>query len=125
MACSMLIILNIDVFDIVFQEFISKYPAGKLDKDGFIEAYKQLNPQDKTTVSAESVFMFSCRNIICLFIFFHRAGFNLIDKNHDGTIDFNEFLFFVAVSIGTGSLDERLDLIFDLYVIQFFERVVE
>jgi len=69
--------------------------------------------------------MFSCRNIICLFIFFHRAGFNLIDKNHDGTIDFNEFLFFVAVSIGTGSLDERLDLIFDLYVIQFFERVVE
>jgi Ca2+-binding EF-hand superfamily protein len=69
--------------------------------------------------------MFSCCNIICLFIFFHRAAFNSLDKNSDGTIDFNEFLFFVAVSSGSGHLDERLDLIFDLYVIQFFERVIK
>ncbi len=40
--------------------------------------------------------------------------FNVIDTNHDGTIDFNEFLFLVAVGDSTGSLEERLDIIFDL-----------
>ncbi len=40
--------------------------------------------------------------------------FNVIDTNHDGTIDFNEFLFLSAVGNRTGSLDERLDIVFDL-----------
>jgi len=40
--------------------------------------------------------------------------FNVIDANHDNTIDFNEFLFLAAVGNRTGSLDERLDIVFDL-----------
>jgi Ca2+-binding EF-hand superfamily protein len=40
--------------------------------------------------------------------------FNVIDTNNDNTIDFNEFLFLAAIGNRTGSLDERLDIIFDL-----------
>ncbi|CAF3521228.1 unnamed protein product [Rotaria sp. Silwood1] len=35
--------------------------------------------------------------------------------NHDETIDFNEFLFLAAVGNRTGSLEERLDIVFDLW----------
>jgi Ca2+-binding EF-hand superfamily protein len=45
--------------------------------------------------------------------------FDVIDTNHDGTIDFNEFLFLAAIGNRTGSLDERLDIVFDLYVLLF------
>lgn len=46
--------------------------------------------------------------------FDYSTLFNVIDTNHDNTIDFNEFLFLAAVGNRTGSLDERLDMIFDL-----------
>jgi Ca2+-binding EF-hand superfamily protein len=45
--------------------------------------------------------------------------FNVIDTNHDNSIDFNEFLFLAAVGNGTGSLEERLDIVFDLYVLKY------
>lgn len=54
-----------------------------------------------------------------VFIFLTKSTlFDVLDANHDNTIDFNEFLFLAAVGNRTGSLDERLDIIFDLLVIQ-------
>ncbi|CAF4423955.1 unnamed protein product, partial [Adineta steineri] len=32
-------------------EFLRKYPNGKLDKDTFIDTYKELYPQNDTTLS--------------------------------------------------------------------------
>ncbi|CAF0975705.1 unnamed protein product [Rotaria magnacalcarata] len=43
--------------------------------------------------------------------------FDTIATNHDGTVDFNEFLFLVAVGNSTGNVDERLDIIFDLWYV--------
>ncbi|CAF1463958.1 unnamed protein product [Rotaria magnacalcarata] len=77
-------------------EFLRKYPIGKLDRNTFMETYKELYPQSET--------LFSCNTL-----------FNVIDTNHDNLIDFNEFLFLAAIGNRTGSLDERLDIIFDLW----------
>ncbi|CAF4943843.1 unnamed protein product [Rotaria sp. Silwood1] len=77
-------------------EFLRNYPTGKIEKDKFIETYKELYPQCNT--------LSSC-----------NALFDVIDTNNDGTIDFNEFLFLTAVDNRTGSLEERLDVVFDLW----------
>ncbi|CAF3834737.1 unnamed protein product, partial [Rotaria sordida] len=53
--------------------FISKHPTGKLDKDTFIATFKQLFPESSKNLTS--------------------SLFDIIDINHDGTIDFNEFLF--------------------------------
>ncbi len=51
----------------------------------------------------------------CFYLkYFLSTLFNVIDANHDETIDFNEFLFLAAVGNRTGSLEERLDIVFDL-----------
>ncbi|CAF4336752.1 unnamed protein product [Rotaria magnacalcarata] len=41
-------------------------------------------------------------------------AFDTFDANHDGTIDFDEFLLTVAVTSG-GDLSNRLDIAFDMY----------
>ncbi|UJR24751.1 hypothetical protein I4U23_006125 [Adineta vaga] len=76
-------------------EFLRKYPNGKLDKDTFMKAYKEFNPTSDDAVN----------NVLL----------DSIDTNHDGTINFNEFLFFTAVTGRSDNLDERLDTIFDLW----------
>jgi Ca2+-binding EF-hand superfamily protein len=48
-----------------------------------------------------------------LFLAF-RYAFQTFDANHDGAIDFEEFLLTIAAS-SQGSLDERLAVAFDLY----------
>lgn len=58
--------------------------------------------------------MFSSFNICLGFSPIWSSLFETIDTNHDNNIDFNEFLFLVAVGNRSGSLDERLDIIFDL-----------
>ncbi len=40
--------------------------------------------------------------------------FKSIDKNGDGSIDFDEFIFATAVLNLNGDLDDRLNFIFDL-----------
>ncbi|CAF4574642.1 unnamed protein product, partial [Rotaria sp. Silwood2] len=77
-------------------EFLRKYPTGKLDRNQFIETYKELYPQSDTLLSCDTLF-------------------NVIDTNHDDTIDFNEFLFLAAIGNRTASLEERLDIVFDLW----------
>ncbi len=53
---------------------------------------------------------------ICFFLFLHRV-FDWLDKNSDGTVDFNEFLFSFAVNGQVVDCDERLELIFDVYTL--------
>ncbi|CAF1254336.1 unnamed protein product [Rotaria sp. Silwood1] len=76
-------------------DFVSKHPTGKLDKDTFMATYKQLFPESSKKLTPNL--------------------FDTIDKNHDGTIDFNEFLLLAAVGNNTGNIDERLDIIFNLW----------
>ena len=52
---------------------------------------------------------------ICMFDLSNFSTlFDAIDTNKNNLIDFNEFLFLAAIGNRTGSLDERLDIIFDL-----------
>ncbi|UJR24749.1 hypothetical protein I4U23_006123 [Adineta vaga] len=77
-------------------EFLRKYPGGKLDKETFVSTYKELYPENNSVLSCNTLF-------------------DVIDTNKDNSIDFNEFLFLAAIGNRTGSLEERLDIIFDLW----------
>lgn len=104
---------------IYLKEFLRKYPSGKLDRNTFIETYKEFYPQNDSLVSCEYILMILFLLLIyAIYIFlnfsFKRALFNAIDINHDNNIDFSEFLFLAAIGNRTASLDERLDIIFDL-----------
>ncbi|CAF2589455.1 unnamed protein product [Rotaria sp. Silwood2] len=75
--------------------FWNDFPAGRLDKAGFVKYYEEIkDDKDKTSVLCDHVFA-------------------IFDKNHDGTIDFNEFL--LAVAVGTPhDLDSHLDYVFEM-----------
>ncbi|CAF1271964.1 unnamed protein product [Rotaria sp. Silwood1] len=51
-----------------------------------------------------------------------KYAFDAFDQNDDGTIDFTEFLFSIAITSG-GDLDTRLTAAFDLYDISNDEQV--
>ena len=86
-----------------------------MDKNTFIETYKELYPEQDRMVSCKFVFtsFISRRKIFDNRIEFSTL-FNVIDTNHDNSIDFSEFLFLAAIGNQTGSLEDRLDIIFDL-----------
>ncbi|CAF4325914.1 unnamed protein product, partial [Adineta steineri] len=65
------------------------------DKDSFVKLYKELHPQHDEAAS--------------------KALIDSIDTDHDGSINFNEFLFFTAANARSCSLDERLNVMFDLW----------
>ncbi|CAF1364836.1 unnamed protein product [Adineta steineri] len=77
------------------EEFIKKYPNGKVDKDSFVKLYKELHPQHDEAAS--------------------KTLIDSIDTDHDGSINFNEFLFFSAANAHNCSLDERLNVMFELW----------
>ncbi|UJR31313.1 hypothetical protein I4U23_018811 [Adineta vaga] len=75
--------------------FIKDCPDGRLDKKKFVDLYKQFYPNGKA-------------DNYC------KYAFNTFDANHDGSIDFEEFLISVTAS-SQGQLDDRLGYAFDIY----------
>jgi Ca2+-binding EF-hand superfamily protein len=75
--------------------FLRDCPNGKLDKKKFVEVYKQFYPHGK----ADN---------------FCKYAFDTFDADHNGTIDFEEFLLAVSAT-SQGDLDERLSVAFDMY----------
>ncbi|CAF1228228.1 unnamed protein product, partial [Didymodactylos carnosus] len=75
-------------------KFIHDYPSGKLNKKMFVDVYQQFYPNGKADT-------------------FCKHAFQIYDTDHNGTIDFNEFLFAVAVS-NQGDVNNRLAVAFDM-----------
>ena len=74
--------------------FLRDCPSGKLNKKKFVEVYKQFYPHGKPET-------------------FCNFAFSMFDANHDGTIDFDEFLLAIAAT-SQGNLDDRLEVACDL-----------
>ncbi|CAF1127595.1 unnamed protein product [Rotaria sordida] len=74
--------------------FLRESPTGKLNKKQFVEAYKKFYSGGK----ADS---------------YCQLAFSMFDANHDGVIDFNEYLLAVAAT-SQGDLDDRLEVAFDI-----------
>ncbi|CAF3389449.1 unnamed protein product [Rotaria sp. Silwood1] len=84
-------------------EFIRDCPNGRLDKKKFLQLYERCFPEG------------NAKN-------YCKYAFDAFDQNDDGTIDFTEFLFSIAITSG-GDLDTRLTAAFDLYDISNDEQV--
>ncbi|KAL7670146.1 hypothetical protein ACOME3_005084 [Neoechinorhynchus agilis] len=76
-------------------DFIKDCPSGNLTKPQFIKCYQVINPKAKRSS-------------------FFKLAFNVFDKNKDGTIDFNEFMVAIAVTL-YGDIREKLSMAFDMY----------
>ncbi|CAF3262739.1 unnamed protein product [Rotaria sp. Silwood2] len=68
---------------------------GKLDQKRFIELFKQFYPEGNPKK-------------------FCKYAFDTFDADNDGTISFEEFLITYSAA-RNGNLDDRLDLVFDIY----------
>lgn len=75
-------------------KFLRDCPNGKLNKIQFVEMYKKYLKQDK----AEA---------------FCKLAFSAFDTNHDGSIDFDEFLLCIA-AMSQADLNQRLEVVFDI-----------
>ncbi|CAF0913991.1 unnamed protein product [Adineta ricciae] len=77
------------------EAFWNEFPGGRMDKKGFVKYYQEIKDEADTN------------GILCDHVF------AVFDQNHDGTIDFREFL--LAVAAGTpGDLDSHLDYVFEM-----------
>ncbi|CAF1234581.1 unnamed protein product [Adineta steineri] len=79
----------------IYHGFWNEFPRGKMDKKGFSKYYQKIKDEsDKNGILCDHVFA-------------------VFDQNHDGTIDFREFL--LAVALGTpADLDSHLDYVFEM-----------
>ncbi|CAF3436450.1 unnamed protein product [Rotaria socialis] len=75
--------------------FLKDCPGGRLDKEKFVELYQQLYPRGQ----ADN---------------YSKHAFSTFDINHDGSIDFQEFLLAISAS-SRGNIDERLAATFDVF----------
>ncbi|CAF1276623.1 unnamed protein product [Adineta ricciae] len=75
--------------------FMKDCPSGRLDKKKFVDLYSQFYPNGKADK-------------------YCKYAFDTFDANHDGSIDFEEFLLAITAT-SQGDLNDRLEVAFDLY----------
>jgi Ca2+-binding EF-hand superfamily protein len=104
------------------QTFLRDYPSGQLDKQTFLDYYRQFHPQDESNIAWDR----HCSNTMRAMLQwdFPRELFDRIDVNDDGTIDFNELLVLIAIRSRLGNLQSRLAFVFDLFVL-FYSNVFD
>ena len=114
-VCVCVSIARIGICECLFQAFWDDFPSGRMDKKGFVRYYEEIKDEnDRTSVLCEYEFSLKIlvRSSECLNC---SHVFAVFDRDHDGTIDFHEFL--LAVAAGTpGDLDSHLKYVFDMSV---------
>ncbi|CAF1519721.1 unnamed protein product, partial [Rotaria sordida] len=75
--------------------FWNDFPSGRMNKEGFIKYYEEIKDEKDRA------------NILCDHVF------AVFDKDHDGTIDFHEFLLAIA-SGSPADLDSHLNYVFEM-----------
>ena len=84
-----------------------------MDKKGFVKYYEKIKEgQDKSSVLCEWVITRSLFFFLFIFSPFSHV-FAVFDKDHNGTIDFHEFLLAVAAQSPT-DLNGHLDYVFEM-----------
>ena len=93
--------------------FWNDFPSGKMDKACFIKYYDEIKDErDQTNVLCEWVVKrITLLKWSVLFLFSHV--FAAFDQDHNGTIDFHEFLFAVTI-VAPHDIDSRLDHAFEM-----------
>jgi len=76
-------------------EFLQRYPKGRITKDEMKKEFKRLFPAGDPQPFATRLF-------------------SVYDKNRDGTIDFREFICGIGL-MRRGSLDQKLQIAFRMY----------
>ncbi|CAF0855373.1 unnamed protein product [Adineta steineri] len=75
--------------------FWNDFSTGRMDKQGFVKYYEEIKDENDRT------------NVLCDHVF------AVFDRDHDGTIDFYEFLLAVAAG-SPGDLDSHLNYVFEM-----------
>ena len=102
--------LHLGVF---FKEFLNEFPLGRMDRKGFLQYYEQVkDPSDKNSILCE--YRHHLRHLSLFIDVDSSHVFAVFDKDHDGTIDFHEFVLTVAAGY-PGDLHSHLSYIFDMW----------
>ncbi|CAF1047519.1 unnamed protein product [Rotaria sp. Silwood1] len=77
-------------------DFLLQYPSGRLDKKAFVEYYRKFHPNVATQIPIEEIF-------------------DKIDRDNDGTIDFNELLVVIVLMSRLNDVGSQFGFAFDMW----------